>query len=300
MALSGVLALGGHGLIAQQVFRATTDLVLLNVTVNDTKGQAIVGLSQDEFQVLEDGIPQQVSLFARDPQPIALSVLIDSSTSMDHKLRVAEEAAVGFVRRLRPGDVAQVVTFNKETQIRQPFTGDIAALEAAIRRIRAGGSTSLYTAVYIALDELAKIRRTQPPDEIRRQAILMLSDGEDTTSLLNYEVVLDLAKRSDVIIYAIGLRDRTRSEDRGFNEFDYVLRTLAQSTGGRAVFIQDIGELIGVYTQIADELANQYTLGYQSRNQKRDGAWRQVSVRVARPNVSARTRAGYYAPHGVR
>jgi Ca-activated chloride channel family protein len=281
------------------MFRTTTDMVLLSITTSDGKEQ-VTGLTREDFQVFEDGVPQVISAFASDPKPIALSIMIDSSTSMDQKLRVAEEAAVGFVRRLRPDDVAQIITFNNETRIRQTFTSDMLALERAIRETRAGGSTSLYEAIYIAINELTRMRRTRPADEVRRQVILMLSDGEDTTSRPNYEDVLDVAKRSDVAVYAIGLRAAGRQEGRAFNEFDYVLRTLTQSSGGRVFFVSDIEQLPAIYAQIADELASQYTLGYISKNARRDGGWRQVSVRVSRPSVSARTRAGYYAPRGER
>jgi Ca-activated chloride channel family protein len=143
------------------------------------------------------------------------------------------------------------------------------------------------------------MRRRQAPDEIRRQAIVVLSDGEDTTSLTHYEDLLDLGKRSDVAIYSIGLRDKNPPARRRFNEADYVLRTLSQSTGGRVFFVTDVDELPGVYNQIADELANQYTIGFISNNTTRDGAWRQVSVRVGQTGVVGRTKAGYFGPKQV-
>ncbi len=280
----------------QEVFRAGTDTVLLSVTASDGRTHPVSGLDEGDFRVLEDGVPQAISLFARDPQPIALSILIDSSTSMEDKLRVAEDAAIGFCRRLGPNDEAQVVTFNSEIRIRQPFTHDVAALEKAIRTTRASGSTSLYTAIYVALNELNRVRR-QSPEAVRRQAMIVLSDGEDTTSLLGYEEVLDLSKRSTVAVYAIGLRDRSSSASaHGFNEADFVLRTLSQTTGGRVFFVQDPAELPGIYGQIADELANQYILGYVSTNTSRDGAWRRVAVQIKRPGVIARTKAGYFGP----
>jgi Ca-activated chloride channel family protein len=237
-------------------------------------------------------------VFADDPQPIALSLLIDTSTSMEMNLRIAQEAAIGFCRRLRPNDVAQIITFDSDTRIRQSFTADKAALETAIRQMRTSGSTSLYTAIYVGLNELATLRRAQATDEIRRQAIVVLSDGEDTTSLLRYDDVLDLAKRSNVAVYAIAIRDRAMRADstRGFNEADFVLRTLTQVSGGRPFTVEDATQLPAIYTQIADELASQYTLGYVSKNTKRDGSWRQVTVKVLRPNVAARTKSGYFAP----
>jgi Ca-activated chloride channel family protein len=277
---------------AQQVFRSTTDMVFLSVTAT-SGGDVVGGLSRDNFTVIEDGQPQAIEVFSRDPQPIALSLLIDASMSMESKLGLASDAAVGFVRRMRPGDEAQVVTFNSSTNIRQEFTSDHAMLEHAIRTTTAGGSTSLYTSTYIAFSELERIgRRTQ--GEIRRQAIVLLSDGEDTTSVLGYDEVIDRAKRSDVIVFAIGLRDSSLT--RGFRQHDYALRSLAQTTGGRVFFVDSAEQLPAIYNQIADELESQYTLGYTSRNTSRDGDWRQISVRVNAPGVVARTRAGYFGP----
>jgi VWFA-related protein len=219
---------------------------------------------------------------------------------MESKLDVAQEAAIGFSRRLRSEDAAQVTAFSSSQQIRQTFTNDAAALEAAIRQITPSGSTALYQALYVALDQLNALRRRQSPDEIRRQAIVVLSDGDDTSSSIAYEDLLDVAKRSDVVLYTIGVRDTTPSAVRRFNESDYVLRSLSQTSGGRAFFIRSIEELPEVYNQIADELANQYTVGYVSTNSTRDGAWRQVALRVTTPGVVARTRTGYFAPKPER
>ena len=135
-------------------------------------------------------------------------------------------------------------------------------------------------------------------DEIRRQAIVVLSDGEDTSSLLPFEEVLDLAKRSETAIYAIGLRsaDGPGTTSKGFKEAEFVLRQFAQETGGRAFFPSQMSELAAIYGQISDELSSQYTVGYTSRNGRRDGSWRRVVVRVARPNLTARTKLGYFAP----
>jgi VWFA-related protein len=290
----------GVGLGAQVGFRSGTDLVLLTVSAVTGQGRAVPGLRQDDFHVAENGVPQEVSFFAAERLPVSLSILIDASSSMDIKIGVAREAASGFCRRLNAKDVAQIIAFSSDIQIRQPFTSNVAALEKAIAETRPGGSTSLYTAIYVALNELKKVRRTQNPDEIRRQAIVVLSDGEDTTSLLKYDEVLDLSKREDVAVYAIGLRGGRVQGSREFNESEYVLRTLAQTTGGRAFFVSEMSELSTIYNQIADELASQYTLGYVSKNTARDGKWRQVSVRVSQPGVLARTRTGYFAPSKER
>ena len=275
-------------------FRAGVELVSLNVTVTDQGGHYLTELDQRDFQVFEDGAQQQLTFFNPSNLPIALSILLDTSASMEAKLETAQEAAVGFVRRLRSQDLAQVIDFDSRVQVIQGFTNSAADLEGAIRRTNPGGSTSLHNAIYIALKEL---KRTQArgTDEIRRQAIVVLSDGEDTSSLVSFDEVLDLAKRSETAIYAIGLRSRDE-RSRGFSDAEFVLRQLTQQTGGRVFFTRQIAELASVYGQIADELSSQYTIGYTSRNPKRDGAWRRIVVRVAAPNASARAKQGYYAP----
>jgi Ca-activated chloride channel family protein len=277
-----------------QIFKAGTDVVSLNITV--TEGEKLVpGLEQARFAVYEDGVQQEIGYFSRTPQPIALSLLIDTSTSMEHKLAVAQEAAIGFARRLNPTDAAQIIDFDSRHEILQTFTADRALLEQAIRRTQVGGSTSLYNAIYVALSELKRVRAATP-DQLRRQAIVVLSDGEDTSSLIAYEDVLESAKRSETAVYAIGLRSKDDRRQGEFNEAEFVLRTLSQETGGRVFFVTDVSQLPSVYQQIADELANQYSIGYSSKNLKRDGAWRAIVVKIDRPNTAARTKRGYFAP----
>lgn len=276
-------------------FRAGVELVSLTVTVSDSGGKYVTDLNQEDFNVFEDGVKQDVTFFNRTNLPIALSLMLDTSASMDTKLQTAQEAAVGFVRRLRPQDLAEVIDFDSRVTIIANFSNNGAELEQAIRKTSAGGSTSLYNAVYIALKDLKKIV-AKNVEEIRRRAIVVLSDGEDTSSLLPFEEVLDLAKRSETAIYSIGLRSGEPGESKGFKEAEFALRQLAQETGGRAFFPNQVAELSKVYGQISDELSSQYTVGYTSRNPRRDGAWRRIVVRVNRPQLVARTKQGYFAP----
>jgi Ca-activated chloride channel family protein len=257
--LAALAALAGTAVLSAQIFRGGADIVLLNVTVTDAEGRFVSQLDKDDFQVFEDGRIQEISNFIGTQQPIALSILLDTSTSMEKRLSIAQEAAIGFIRRLGPQDVAQIMSFDSRAETLQDFTGDREALEAAILRTRAGGSTALYNAVYTALSDLKRIR-ARSPNEIRRQSIVVLSDGEDTSSLVDYAQVEDAAKRSDVSIYTVGLRTREDAPQRGFNEADFVLRTLALDTGGRVFYVQEISQLPAIYQQIADELANQYTM----------------------------------------
>jgi Ca-activated chloride channel homolog len=280
----------------QPAFRAGVDLVSLNVTVIDGTQHYITSLTQRDFLVYEDGVKQELTFFNRANLPIALSILLDSSASMEDKLATAQDAAIGFAKRLRREDSAQVIDFDSRVQIIQAFTSSVPDLENAIRRTNAGGSTSLYNAIYIALKELKKSRAASSED-VRRQAIVVLSDGEDTSSLVSFEEVLELAKRSETAIYAIGIRSREVGQiTKGFSEADFVLRQLSQETGGRVFFARQINELANIYGQIADELSSQYTIGYTSKNPKRDGAYRRLIVRVNQPNATARTKQGYYGP----
>jgi Ca-activated chloride channel family protein len=289
---------GATGPTGQQPsFRAGVELVSLNVIVTEGGGKYVTDLTQDDFNVFEDGVKQEVTFFTKSNLPIALSLLLDTSASMDVKLSTAQAAAIGFAKKLREQDLAEVIDFDSRVVVLQNFTSSAAEIEAAIHRTSAGGSTSLYNAIYIALKDLKKAV-AKNVDEIRRQAIVVLSDGEDTSSLLPFEEVLDLSKRSETAIYAIGLRSPENSslQSKGFREAEFVLRQLAQETGGRAFFPNQIAELSGVYGQISDELSSQYTVGYTPRNPKRDGSWRRVVVRVTRPNTTARTKQGYFAP----
>jgi len=276
-------------------FRLGIDVVSLNVTVTDAENHYVTDLHEADFVVYEDGVQQDVTFFNRTQLPIALALLMDTSASMEERMAMAQAAAIGFAERLRAEDLASVIDFDSRVNVLQEFTHDGKLLETAIRRTAAGGSTSLYNALYISLKQLATVE-VQRTEDIRRQAIVLLSDGEDTSSLVTFDEVLELAKRSETSVYAIALRAREERSRTGFREADYVLRQLSQETGGRAFFLENANELPAIYQKISDELSSQYTLGYTSKNPKRDGRWRRIVVRLSRTGVMARTKQGYYAP----
>ena len=293
-----IAALAAAALSAQtpgQRFRVGIDLVSLNVTVTDAEHRFVTDLEKEQFEVFEDGVKQDVSFFTKTQLPIAMALLLDTSASMEEKLKTAQEAAIGFAQRLRPQDVAEVIDFDSKVEVTQAFTNDGKAVEVAIRKSTAGGSTSLYNALYISLKELKKVQ-ARTSEDIRRQAVIVLSDGEDTSSLVSYEEVLELARRSETSIYAIGIRTREPGAGKGYNEADFVLRQLTSQTGGRVFFPTRISELPAIYEVVSQELSSQYLVGYTSSNGRRDGQWRRVAVRTSRPGATARTRMGYYAP----
>ncbi len=288
-------------------FRTGTEIVVLNVTVTDKEGRYIRGLSKNDFAVFEDGVAQEVSFFAASDVPLDLAILLDTSASMGEKMPLVHEAAVGFAHTLRPIDRAAIVGFDNQVQMLTSFTNDVPALEKAIRRTRAHGGTSLYTALYIALEEFRKDAKERQNNEVRRPAIVVLTDGEDTASLVSFDDVMDAAKRAGVSIYPISITSKYEAKKleasgdrRFFNQADYGLKALAQETGARAFFPLDIKELDGVYGQIAEELSLQYSLGYAPRNTRQDGSFRKIAVQVlSRPDARPRTRSGYFAAHPI-
>ena len=283
------------------VFRTGTNIVALNVTVVDAKKQPVSGLTQQDFSVFEDGVQQQLRFFESRQVPMDLILLIDTSSSMRDKMSVVHDAAVGFLKTMKENDRGAVVAFNDGVEVLQTLTSDGAALEQAIRGTTAKGSTSLHNALYIALKEFG--RNAAGDGELRRQAIAVLSDGEDTSSLISFEDVLALARKTGVSIYTIGLHSRyptSRSAapvpPRYFSSADFAMKSLAQETGGQAFFPSEVSELKGIYASIAHELASQYSLAYSPANPRSDGRYRRIVVRVAaRPELQLRTRSGYTA-----
>ncbi len=272
-------------------FRVTVDLISLNVTVTDTRDRFVTDLLEEDFSIYEDGMAQDVSVFSREDLPIRMVLLIDTSASMDDKMSFAQKAAVNFVHEMKDDDLTEVLEFGSKPHVLQPFTADVEKLNRAIRMTQAGGTTQLYNALYISLKGLSRRRQ-----DIRRQAIIVLSDGEDTSSLVTFERVMELAKETDVTIYTISLRREAGRRSRAFSEAEFVLKKLAEETGGQWFFPEQIEELTDVYARIAAELKNQYNIGYVSNNPKRDGSWRRVVVQTTYPNLRVRTKLGYYAP----
>ena len=275
-------------------FGSDVDVVNLSVSVADTGRRYVSGLEKQDFTVLEDGIPQQVSVFDQHEAPVSVSILIDCSLSMQPSMAIVQGAALRLVHALRPTDSAQIVRFNHRHAVVQDFTSDQALLEAGIRSIRPEGATGLYNAVYLSLRELAR----RPADgDLRKRAVVLLSDGADTTSLLSDDQVLETARRAEVTVYAVGLGIATAGPNLAGDtgRARYFLTALTGETGGQPFFPRGLAELDGVYDRIARELSTQYSLGYVSNNARQDGKWRKVVVHSGRGGLVLRHRAGYYA-----
>ena len=287
-----------HAQNAQGTFRSEVDLVSLNVIVTDNHDRFVTGLAQNNFTVFEDGVQQDVAYFAATNVPLDLAIVLDVSSSMSDKLATVQEAAVGFASHLRSGDRITVVAVKDSARMLHDLDGDITGACEAIRRTTASGGTALYNGVYTTIKQMQKVHAADG-GEIRRQAIAVLTDGDDTTSIVTFDDALTLAKQAGIAIYTITLKSPypvLMSTIRDSSEGDFAMKAFAQETGARAFFPTDISQLAGVYSSITKELASQYALAYTSKNPKRDGSFRRIFVKVDEPNVRARTRSGYQVP----
>ena len=293
-------AVGTSGVLppASGTFRSRTDLVALQVTVLDQQGRSVPNLLMEDFAVFEEGMRQPVTLFATSTAPLDVMLLLDTSGSMKERMSAAQDAAIELVETLRPGDRAALILFSESVRIAQALTGNTGALEAAIRDASPAGGTALHEAVYIALRELGRVQRGV--SEIRRQALIVLSDGEDTSSRnVSFQDLLDTARRSAVTVFTIMPAasveiDPLERLARGGPGAEYQMRNLARETGGRSFTPTRSEDLSTTYRQIADELSQQYWLAYVAPPS--GGGFRRVTVQIGmQSQFRVRTRSGYYA-----
>ena len=254
--------------------------VILWVTVTDKNDGPVADLAKENFTVLEDGIPQAIREFLLEDRPITMAIVLDSSGSMRDAMPEVHHAAAGFIETLRPQDKALVIDFDDRVFLIQELTSDQALLKEAVSSTEALGSTALYDGLHAAFRKLRGIEG--------RKAIILLSDGDDTSSQLAYNRILEEAKAQSVLIYGIGLGEVRKS----------VLKELSETTGGRSFFVAKASQLADVYRKIADELRRQYYLSYSTTNTKWDGRFIKLEVKSKNPDWSVRARRGYFAVRG--
>jgi Ca-activated chloride channel family protein len=304
-ALVGTLLLCHGGAAApvtsqEAIYRARTDLIVLQVAVVDQQHRFVAGLEREDFVVYEEGVAQPIALFASTKAPLDALVVLDTSSSMTGRMELAQDAAITLLGALRASDRAGLVVFNNSVAIAHQLSEDLAAAMRAIRGAQPGGATALHEAVYVALHDLARAGRASAEGEARRQALIVLSDGADNRSRVRFDDVLESARRGSVTIFTVlpahmaELSVPTLGRDHHGDE-TYNMRRLAEETGGRAFTPKDFSELGRIYADISSELGQQYWLAYAPSATARPG-FRRLSVRVAtRPELRARTRSGYYA-----
>jgi VWFA-related protein len=266
-------------------------LVALSVTVLDRKGSFVPGLSKENFQVFENGQRQDIQLFNSEDVPLTIGLVVDSSGSMRDRRREVNSAALAFVEASKPEDEMFVVNFNEEVQLGLPpdqaFSSNVGQLREALSRLVVRGQTSLYDALWMALEHLKKGRHD-------KKALVVLSDGADNASKHNFRETLTAAQRSQATIYSVGIYE-PGSEDRDPKS----LKEFARATGGEAVFPQSIDELEAICRHFARTIRTQYTLGYNPSNTAKDGSYRVLRVLANAPSskkLTVRTREGYFGP----
>jgi Ca-activated chloride channel homolog len=266
------------------------DVVSVTVVVYDKAGRFVKGLGPKDVEVLEDKVPQDVSYFREasgagaERIPLSIALVLDCSGSMRHNMHFLQEAAIAFVNKLEESDSALVVSFNESIKGSAEFTGDSGRLEQFVEGLEAWGGTSLYDAIHYGLDRVK--------DQPGRKAVLVFSDGADTTSSMKEQEVVDYARSVEATVYCVGIRGESGLMARSPRGF---LRRVAQETGGAYFFPDKVGEMIKIFAAISDELHNHYLLAYTPRRPP-DGTWREIEVRLReRKDAEVRLRKGYFA-----
>jgi VWFA-related protein len=274
----------------QTQFAASVDLVPMDVCVTDHSGRP-AEVRADELMVFDNGTPQEIALFSPgDRLPLAVTLLVDGSRSMHGGLLdQARAGATALLDQLPDDSLVEVMTFNDHAEILYPMGTDRRAAALTLSQVSPIGGTSLYEAVLLA------IRRQQHAERTRqgtyREVIVVLTDGEDTWGRVDFDVVLDEARRSSILVYPVVLPPH----DAPASGTPWQMMQLALDTGGKTVAAHHPSDLTTIYQQIAADIRNLYRVGYVPSPLVRDGAWHQVQVRATRDDVAVRTRSGYYA-----
>ena len=270
-------------------FESAVEVVSLTAVVHDKGGRFVHGLGPSDIEVYEDGVRQDVTYFREatgdSPEKIPLSVVLvlDASGSMRTNMHFLQEAALTFVHKLTDVDQALVVQFNESIKGSAEFSGDVERLEQFVEALQAWGGTSLYDAIQYGLNRIK--------DQPGRKAIVVFSDGADTTSTMKEQEVVDYARAVEATVYCVGIRGASGLMARSPRGF---LRKVAQETGGSFFFPDHVGDLIKVFSGISEELHNHYALAYSPKRPP-DGMWRDIQVKLKRKDAEIRVRKGYFA-----
>lgn len=284
-----LLFLASFSIFAQDdddVVKVDSSIVVVNATITDGSGNHVSGLRQNLFSIFENGIEQEISFFAAEETPFAAVVLLDTSGSMEQRVSMARSAAIKFLDGIRDGDSAEIYRFDSKVSLVQKFSNSRDVNEKLFD-LKADGMTALNDAVFMAAKDLG-----DRPE--KRRAIIVLSDGMDTFSGRSADKALKAALSVNALIYTVDMSGtETDGKQRAQNQG--VLRNFSEKTGGTFISTPGGVAIRDAFRKIVAELGSQYTLAYQPKNLAKDGKWRAVSVRVAKPNLTIRTRKGYHA-----
>jgi Ca-activated chloride channel family protein len=293
LGLALVIAVTTVNAAPQQTFRAGVSLVRVPVVVTARDGALVRGLTKEDFQVAEDGKPQNIQFFAAGPAaagaervPLHVGLLLDVSASMQIDLTQAGTAAVRFVNALEEAEDVTLVDFDTEVRVARFTPNQYERLFERVRSRKAGGNTALYDAIAMYLRSVAA--------QEGQKVLLLYTDGGDSTSSLGYGQLLKLLKSNDVLVYSIGYINATTR----MTSAQMQLTEMAHQTGGESFFPEDARQLNAIYAKILDELSSRYTIGYLPANTAEDGKWRKIEIKLAKPGLEKaklRARPGYYS-----
>lgn len=270
------------------LFRADTRLVVLHASVIDRNGNLVTNLPRSAFKVFEDGVEQQIKIFRREDVPVSLGLVIDNSGSMRDKRLKVEAAALALVKASNPQDEVFIVNFNDDAYLDVDFTGDIKKMEEGLARIDSRGGTAMRDALNLSIEHLKEKARRD------KKVILVVTDGNDNTSEITLERLVQRAQQSEVLVYAIALL--SEEDKREARRAKRALDAITQATGGQAYYPRELDEVNKISLQVAHDIRSQYVIAYSPSNQTLDGSFRQIRVTVNGPNRPVvRTRTGYYA-----
>jgi Ca-activated chloride channel family protein len=282
----------------QDVVHIGTDLVLLDVTVVDQNNRPVMDLNREQFDVLEDKVPQKIEFFSREQAPVSLVFVIDASGSMRPKLDTVIKASVNLVKESKLGDEMAVIQFKDQPELLEEFTGDVNDVTDALQGIIASRQTAMLDALYLSADYASKEGKN------RKKAVILVTDGLDNNSYYKFDEVVSHLRETDVQIYFIGFISDLSADHGLFNrsekdKAENLLNKLAADTGGKAFYPRELADVHSIAQQISTDLRTQYSIGYYPTNSKRDGTFRAVKVGITgggNRRLVARTRTGYTAP----
>jgi Ca-activated chloride channel family protein len=272
----------------QTIFRTQTRLVVLHATAEDKEGHLMMELPKSAFQIFENGVRQEIKSFRREDVPVSLGLIIDSSASMTDKRDRVAAAALALVQSSNPEDEVFIVNFADTPSLDVDFTNDAKVLKKGLSRVDSHGETAMRDAIRTAIEHLKGRNKKD------KKVLVVVTDGNDNSSLASLESVMRAAQQNEVLIYSVGLLgDETpREAERAKRALD----ALAHATGGQVYYPKDVAEIDNIAPQIAHEIRNQYIVTYSPAVQEMDGSFRQIRVLVDSPGVAnVRTRSGYYA-----
>jgi len=273
------------------VIRVDTRVVVCHATVVDKSGHLVTTLPKEAFTVFENGAKQEIRVFKREDLPVSMGIVIDNSGSMRNKIAQVKAASLALVEDSNHDDEVFIVNFNDTAYMDLPdgkdFTNNIKELETALARIDTRGGTAMRDAIQMSIEHLKKAHKD-------KKVLVVVTDGNDNSSLVGMETVMKSARQSGVVIYAVGLL--TEEEHREAARAKHALNDLTEATGGSVFYPKDVSEVDRIAHQVAHDIRNQYTIAYSPSNSNMDGTFRQIRIIAKAPgNPTVRTRTGYYA-----